>query len=106
MAPMHVLFRIILVVIASLAFAIPARAQARSGVLNRLEVQQLIAADTAQAHAGLAKHFIALAAVYRADADRYSALAALPGGTPNHPVAIDSRERRARQAQAAIADAR
>jgi len=30
----------------------------------------------------------------------------VPGGNPNHPVAVDGRERRARQAQAATADAR
>jgi hypothetical protein len=83
-----------------------AAAQNASGLLNVLEVQRLVAADTLQAHAALAKHFVALAAVYRAEADRYSALAALPSGNPNHPIDTGIRERRTRQADAAFAAAR
>jgi hypothetical protein len=83
-----------------------AAAQNASGLLNVLEVQRLVAGDTPQAHAALAKHFVALAAVYRADADRYSAIAALPSGNPNHPVGTGIRERRIRQADAAFAAAR
>ena len=90
----------------ALATAQTVTAQNAAGLLNKLDVQRLVLADTPRAHAALAKHFMALAAVYRADADRFSALAALPGGNPNHPVVTDARERRARQAQAAIADAR
>jgi hypothetical protein len=103
---MRVFLRILTITGLAMATAQTVTAQNAPGLLNRLDVQRLVLADTPRAHAALAKHFIALAAVYRADADRYSALAALPGGNPNHPVAIDSRERRARQAQAAIADAR
>jgi len=103
---MRVFLRILTITALALATAQTATAQNAAGLLNRLDVQRLVLADTPRAHAALAKHFIALAAVYRADADRYSALAALPGGNPNHPVATDGRERLARQAQAAIADAR
>jgi hypothetical protein len=103
---MRVLLRILTITALALATTQTVTAQNAAGLLNRLDVQRLVLADTPKAHAALAKHFIALAALYRADSDHYSALAALPGGNPNHPVAIDSRERRARQAQAAIADAR
>ena len=103
---MRVFLRILTITALALATAQTVTAQNAAGLLNRLDVQRLVAADTPQAHAALAKHFIALAAVYRADANRYSALAALPAGNPNHFVAIDGRERRARQAQRAIADAR
>jgi hypothetical protein len=100
---MNILSRTMPVVISIVLIAVPARAQVGSGVLNRLGVQHLAAAETAGAHAALAKHFIALAAIYRADAARYSALAASPGGNPNHPFGTDARERRVRQANAAAA---
>jgi hypothetical protein len=103
---MRIFLRIFTIGALAMATAQTVTAQNAAGLVNTLEVQRLVAADTPRAHAALAKHFIALAAVYRADADRYSGLAALPSGNPNHPVAIDGRERRARQAQAAIADAR
>jgi hypothetical protein len=103
---MNALFRMSPAVIWLVLIAVPASAQIGSGVLNRFEVQRLAAANTAEAHAALAKHFIALAAAYRADAARYSALAALPGGNPNHPFGIDTRERRLRQADAAATAAR
>ena len=103
---MRVLVRILTISALAMTVAQTADAQNAAGLLNSLEVQRLVAADPPKAHATLAKHFIALAAVYKADADRYSALAALPGGNPNHPVATDGRERRARLAHAAIADAR
>jgi hypothetical protein len=98
--------RILTMSVLAAATAQTATAQKASGLLNLLEVQRLAAADTPQAHAALAKHFVALAAVYRADADRYSALAALPSGNPNHPVGTGIRERRIRQAAAAAAAAR
>ena len=82
---MRVFLRVLTITALAAATAQTATAQNASGLLNILEVQQLVAADTPQAHAALAKHFIALAAVYRADADRYSAFAALPG-LPSSPV--------------------
>ena len=103
---MKVFLRILTITALAMATAQSVTAQNAAGLLNTLDVQRLVVADTPKAHAALAKHFIALAARYRADANHYSALAALPGGNPNHPVATDGRERRARQAQAAIADAR
>ena len=102
---MRSFLRIFIIGALALAPAQTARAQNVSGLLNILEVQRLVIADTAEAHAALAKHFIALAVLYRADADRYSALALLPGGNPNHPFTTDARERRTRQAEAAAADA-
>jgi hypothetical protein len=105
-ATMRVLVRLLTISALAMTVAQTADAQNAPWLLNSLQVQRLVAADTPRAHATLAKHFIALAAVYRADADRYSAWAALPGGNPNHPVATDGRQRRARQAQAAVADER
>jgi len=103
---MRIFLRILSIAALAAATAQTATAQNASGLLNILEVQRLVAADTPQAHAALAKHFIALAAVYRADADRYSALAAVPGGNPNHPFAAGTSDRRIRQADAASAAAR
>ena len=103
---MRILLRIFIVGALALVPARTAGAQNASGLLNILDVQRLVIADTAEAHAALAKHFIALAALYEADAGRYSALAALPGGNPNHPFTTDARERRIRQAETAAADAR
>ena len=103
---MRVFLRVLTITALAAATAQTATAQNASGLLNILEVQQLVAADTPQAHAALAKHFIALAAVYRADADRYSAFAAVPSGNPNHPVSTGIRERRIRQADAASDAAR
>jgi len=97
--------RILTITALALATVQTVAAQNAPGVLNRLEVQRLVFADTPASHAALAKHFIALAAIYKADATRYSGLAALPGGNPNHPPATDG-ERRARQARAALADER
>jgi hypothetical protein len=64
-----------------------AAAQNTFRLLNVLEVRKLVAADTPAAHAALAKHFVILATNYRGDAQRYSALASVAGGNPNHPVA-------------------
>lgn len=103
---MRVFLRILAIAALAMATAQTATAQNASGLLNFLDVQRLVVADTPEAHTALAKHFIALAASYRADASRYSALAALPAGNPNHPFSTDSRERRLRQADAAAAAAR
>jgi len=76
-----------------------ATAQNGNGLLSTFEVQRLAAADTPESHAALARHFVTLAAIYRADAKRYAALAVLPGGNPNHPSA-GAREHYLRQAEA------
>ena len=103
---MRMFLRILTMTALATLTAQTAAAQNASGLLNVFEVQRLVAADTPQAHAALAKHFVALAAVYRADADRYSAMAALPSGNPNHPEGTGIRERRTRQADAAFGAAR
>jgi hypothetical protein len=85
------------------AMAGTAAAQTSSGVLNTLDVQRLVAADTPAAHVALGKHFMALADQYAADASRYKALATAPSGNPNHPTPAFADTRRTRQADAATA---
>ena len=95
-------FSRILVIAASVpATAAWASAQT-TGILNTFEVQRLVAADTPAAHASLAKHFVALADKYAADAARFRALAAVPAGSPNHAAPVGASTRRARQADAAV----
>jgi hypothetical protein len=103
---MRIFLRIFTIAALAITTAQTATAQNASGLLSTLDVQRLVSADTQEAHAALAKHFIALAEIYRVDAARYSALAASPGGNPNHPFGTDARERRIRQADAATAAAR
>jgi hypothetical protein len=95
--------RIFVLATVTIAMAATATAQNASGLLNTIEVQRLVVADTPDAHAALAKHFIALANVYRADAGRYGALAILPAGNPNHPFGTDVARRRIEQREAANA---
>jgi hypothetical protein len=82
---MKTLLRMLLVIVIAIAVTVPASAQVGSGVLNRLELQRLVAADTAGAHAALAKHFTALATNYRSDSARSTAFANAYIGNPNHP---------------------
>ena len=84
------------------AVAGTAAAQSTSGILNSLEVQRLVAADTRAAHAILGKHFMAIAEKYRADAVRFNVLPMAPTGNPNHPTPSLTDTRRARQAEAAL----
>jgi hypothetical protein len=84
---MKPLLRTLLVTAIVTGCAQSALAQNGHDLLSTLEVQRLAAADTPEAHAALARHFVTLAAIYRADAERYAALAALAGGNPNHPSA-------------------
>lgn len=100
---MRIFLRLLTMTALAMGTAQTAAAQNASGLLNTLDVQWLVAADTSVAHAALARHFIALAAMYHADAVRYSAQAASPGGNPNHPFGTDARGRRIRQANAAAA---
>jgi hypothetical protein len=74
--------------IAVLAFTANAAAgTGSSGVLNVLEVRQLIARGDAADHARLAVHFAALADHYAADAKRHEALANAFVGSPSRYVA-------------------
>jgi len=102
---MNILFRTLLVIVIAVAVAIPASAQAGSWVLNRFEVQQLVAMDTVKAHAALARHFIALADSYGSDAARHTALAKAYVGNPNHLTNINIGASRMRKAEDATANA-
>jgi len=102
---MNIRLRMLLVLIAVVPIAIPTTAQASSGLLNRLEVQRLVATDTAEAHAALARHFIALVHAYRSDAARYTALAKAYVGNPNHPADANVRASWMRKAEDATANA-
>ena len=84
------------------AMAGTAAAQSTSGVLNTLEVQRLVAVDTAAAHLTLSNHYMALADKFAADAARYDAFASVSSGNPNHPVMVGTDTRRLRQAEAAM----
>lgn len=70
-------------------------------LLNRLEVQRLVAMNTPEAHARLSKHFIALAEIYAADAARYAASGKAFIGNPNHGAGIGIAVRRTQQAEEA-----
>jgi hypothetical protein len=63
-----------------------AAAQTPAGVLNKLEVQTLVAAGTPEANATLARHFAALADGYAADAARHKDMAGAFTGNPNRGV--------------------
>lgn len=67
-------YRIALAALALVGVATLAAAQASSGVLNKLEVQKLVAAETPEAGATLADHFTALADRYTADAADHKAM--------------------------------
>ena len=67
--------RLALVAVTLIASATLAFAQAPSGLVNKLELQKLIAAGTPEANATLANHFSALANTYTADAARHKGMA-------------------------------
>ena len=75
--------------VAILASATIALAQAPSGVVNKLEVQTLVAAGTPEANATLASHFAALADKYSADAARHKEMAKAYAGNANRGVATN-----------------
>jgi hypothetical protein len=102
---MKIPLRMLLILIAVTAVAAPAPAQTRAGVRNRFEVQQLAAADTTEAHAMLAKHFMAVADVYRTDAARYITVAKTYVGNPNHSNGIAVADSWMRKAEDATANA-
>ena len=70
-----------------------AAAQDSSGVLNTLDVQRLVMTNTPAAHFRLAKHFMALADQYAANAARVNVSARL-SGNPNHPSSASGGQRR------------
>ena len=71
---MKALSRVAVAAVAVVATVALAAAQAPSGVLNKLEVQKLVAAETPDASVALAGHFTALADRYTADAAKHKAM--------------------------------
>ena len=67
-------YRVAVAAIALVGAATLGAAQAPSGVLNKLEVQKLVAAETPEASVALAAHFTALADRYTADAANHKAM--------------------------------
>jgi hypothetical protein len=86
---MTLLSRILITAAAVVSVAGSASAQTAPGLLNKLDVQRLVATHTPAAHASLAKHFVALTETYKADAARHRALATGFVGNPNHRSGID-----------------
>lgn len=80
---MKLLSRLAFAAVAVLASATLAAAQARSGLVNKLELQKLVAAGTPQANTTLAHHFVALADGYTADAAEHKAMARAYGANSN-----------------------
>ncbi len=74
---MHSFYRIVIPAAAFLAGATLAAAKTPSGILNKLEVQTLVAAETAEADLRLARHFSALADRYADEAARHDAMGAV-----------------------------
>ena len=101
---MKVFLRTLAISVFAVAIADTAAAQ-QAWILNAVDVQQLVATDTPQAHTALAKHFMALAEIYKADATRYTALETGFIGNPNHATGIDVAGRRMRQAAEAARNA-
>ena len=71
---MKAIYRVAVAAVALVGTAALAAAQAPSGVLNKLEVQKLVAAETPEASVALAAHFTALADRYTADAAKHKAM--------------------------------
>ena len=101
--------RLALTGVAILASAAIGAAQTPSGVVNKLEVQKLVATDTPEANATLAGHFSALADTYAADAARHKGMAQAYKGQSNRALvtgAADHCERLAKLATESAATAR
>jgi hypothetical protein len=84
---MKLFFRTLIAVATVVLVAGPVFAQANSGLLNSLDVTRLVAADTPEANAALAKHFATLAERYTAEAAAHQTMAGAYTGNPNHSLA-------------------
>jgi hypothetical protein len=84
-------YRVLVAVVAVVGSAGIAAAQTPAGLLNRLEVQKLVAADTPEANAALAAHFAALAERYTADAARHKGMAQAYSGHSNRSAVTNGR---------------
>ena len=82
--------RIVVAALTLLWAASFAAAQAPTGMVNKLEVQKLVAAGTPEANATLARHFAALADEYAAEAARHKDMAVAFAGNSNRGVATNS----------------
>jgi hypothetical protein len=71
---MKLFYRVAVAAVAVVGTAALAAAQAPSGLLNKVEVQKLVAAETPEASVALTAHFDALAARYLADAANHKAM--------------------------------
>lgn len=71
---MKAFYRVAVAVVALAGPAAVAAAQTPAGILNKLEVQRLVAAETPEASVALAGHFTALADRYTADAAKHKAM--------------------------------
>jgi len=71
---MKPLSRALVAAVALAATAAVSAAQTPAGLLNKLEVQKLVATDTPEANTALAAHFTALADRYVADAAQHKAM--------------------------------
>lgn len=83
-------YRIAVVAVALVGAATFAAAQAPSGVLNKLEVQKAVSAETAEASSVLAAHFTALADRYTADAAGHKAMGQAYKGNANRSAATSA----------------
>lgn len=85
------LSRLLIVGAATLLMATPLAAQTRSGILNSLEVKRLVTEGTPAANAALAKHFVALANSYDAEAAAHNAMWTAYTGNANHSLSDNMR---------------
>ena len=95
---MKAIFRLAVAAIASIAVASVAAAQQPSAVLNSLEVQKFVAADTPIANLRLAAHFNAVAARDMKDAARHKTLATVYVANAHRSVATSAGRHSERQA--------
>jgi hypothetical protein len=87
---MKPLYRVLVAVVAVVGAASTVAAQT-PGLLNRLEVQKLVATDTPEANASLAAHFTALADRYTADAARHKGMAQAYSAHSNRSAVTNGR---------------
>lgn len=95
---MKTFYRVVVAAAAIVGTAALAAAQAPSGVLNKLEVQKLVAAETPEASIALAGHFTALADRYTADAARHKAMGQAYKANANKSAATSAADHCARLA--------
>lgn len=95
---MKAIFRLAVAAIASIAVATVAAAQHPSAVLNSLEVQKFVAADTPIANLRLAVHFNAVAARFVTDAERHKAIGTVYVATAQRSLATSIGRHSERQA--------